>query len=177
MKQKLCAILIFAVMLSLFAAACSPQKAEKALDAVEDAVEQRLDPVEDAIDRQLDAMEDAIEGEVRITPAPVPKADVPAANVPAADTPVTVTPKTDSVPVSSPLQVPATPDLLTKDEAAAIALKHAGFAAADVSWLHTEYDVDDGVPEYDVQFHHGRWEYEYEIHAQTGKILSFEKDD
>ncbi len=66
---------------------------------------------------------------------------------------------------------------LTKTEAEAVALKHAGFAAGQVKGLRSEYDFDDGVVHYDVEFRAGQWEYEYEIHAQTGAVLSFEKDD
>lgn len=65
---------------------------------------------------------------------------------------------------------------LTKAEAEAIALAHAGLTAEQVSRLRTEYDPDDNVPEYSVEFFaHGR-EYDYEIHAQSGKILSWDKD-
>ncbi len=39
-----------------------------------------------------------------------------------------------------------------------------------------EPEYDDGVPEYEVDFHHGEWEYEYEIHAETGEILHSDKD-
>jgi len=66
--------------------------------------------------------------------------------------------------------------LLTPEEAEKIALDHLGFAADQVQRLKTEFEFDDGVPQYDVQFHDGPWEYEFEIHAQTGKILSFDKD-
>lgn len=66
---------------------------------------------------------------------------------------------------------------LTKAEAEANALKHAGFAAGQVNGLRSEYDFDDAVPHYDVEFRVGQWEYEYEIHAETGAVLSFEKDD
>lgn len=66
---------------------------------------------------------------------------------------------------------------LTLEEAQNIALKHAGFAADQVTALHTEYEIEHGVPQYDVEFHHGAWEYDYEIHADTGEILSFSKDD
>jgi hypothetical protein len=27
-----------------------------------------------------------------------------------------------------------------------------------------------------VEFYHGDWEYEFEIHGETGKILSYDKD-
>ena len=66
---------------------------------------------------------------------------------------------------------------LTKAEAENIALMHAGVTAEQVKGLRSEYDFDDGVAHYDVEFRVGQWEYEYEIHAETGAVLSFEKDD
>ena len=38
------------------------------------------------------------------------------------------------------------------------------------------YTNKDGVKVYDIEFTHKGMEYEYEISAKTGKILSFEKD-
>jgi len=66
---------------------------------------------------------------------------------------------------------------LTLEEAQNIALKHAGFAVDQVTALHAEYEIEHGVPLYDVEFRHGYWEYDYEIHADTGEILSYSKDD
>ena len=66
---------------------------------------------------------------------------------------------------------------ITADRAAAIALAHAGFTADQVRSLTVEADLRDRVPHYEVEFREGRWEYEYEIHAETGEILSVEKDD
>ena len=66
---------------------------------------------------------------------------------------------------------------LTLEEAQNIALKHAGFSADQVMALHAEYEIEHGVPQYDVEFRHGYWEYNYEIHADTGDILSYSKDD
>ena len=66
---------------------------------------------------------------------------------------------------------------LTLEEAQNIALKHAGFAADQVTALHAEYEIEHGVPLYDVEFRHGYWEYDYEIHGDTGEILSYSKDD
>lgn len=65
---------------------------------------------------------------------------------------------------------------LTREQAEAAALEHAGFTADAVSYVHSEYEFDDGVPHYDVQFREGHMEYEYEIHADTGEILSYECD-
>ena len=66
---------------------------------------------------------------------------------------------------------------LTAEEAQAIALNHAGFTADQVRFLRTEPELRDRVPHYDVEFAEGRWEYEYEIHAETGEILTFDRDD
>ena len=66
---------------------------------------------------------------------------------------------------------------LTPEQAQAIALADAGFTADQVSYLRAEYDVDDGRPRYEVQFRQDRWEYDYEIDAETGNILSYDRDD
>ena len=64
-----------------------------------------------------------------------------------------------------------------KDKAKDIALNHAGLSADHVRVLQVEYDKDDGVPVYEVEFEFGSREYNYEIHAETGKIRSHEIDD
>jgi len=66
---------------------------------------------------------------------------------------------------------------LTGEDAMNIALEHAGFAEDEVQGLRAEGEIDDGVPQYDVTFRVDRLDYEYEIHAETGEILSFERDD
>ena len=71
---------------------------------------------------------------------------------------------------------PAAAVRLSAEEARKIALGHAGLAAGEADWLHTELEADERIPHYDIEFHHGHWEYEYEIHAETGDILSWEKD-
>lgn len=67
-------------------------------------------------------------------------------------------------------------ETITADAAADIALAHAGLTRADVTRLDVKYDFDDGVPTYEVDFHHGKTEYDYEIHAETGAILDFDRD-
>ena len=79
-------------------------------------------------------------------------------------------------PVQSSVPAPSG-QYLTAEEAQAIALAHGGFSPDQVSHLRTEAELWDHVPHYDVEFREGYWEYEYEIHAETGEILSFEKDD
>ena len=53
-----------------------------------------------------------------------------------------------------------------------IALADAGFAAADVIELEVELDLDDAVVHYDVNFKQGGWEYDYDIDATSGAILT-----
>ena len=67
-------------------------------------------------------------------------------------------------------------NLISKDQATAIALEDAGFTADQVTRLRAEFDYDDGRPEYEVEFHQGGYEYDYEIHAESGKIISRDKD-
>lgn len=80
-------------------------------------------------------------------------------------------------PKVAPTEPPATEvTKQTKDEALAIALKHAGLTEAEISRVKCEYDLDDGVPQWEVEFRVGKMEYEYAIHAETGTILEWEKD-
>lgn len=66
---------------------------------------------------------------------------------------------------------------LTDQDAQRIALDHAGFTPDEVTYLHARYELDDGVPQYEVGFHKDRWEYDYEIDARTGEILSYDRED
>lgn len=75
-------------------------------------------------------------------------------------------------PESAPTQV----TLISKEEAVSIALEHAGFTADQVTGLRVEFDPDDGRREWDVEFYSGGYEYDYTIHAETGKILDVDKD-
>ena len=65
---------------------------------------------------------------------------------------------------------------LTQEQAQQIALDYLGITPEDAQRLRSQYEMDDGIPQYDVEFYQGDWEYEFEIHAETGKILSFDKD-
>ena len=83
----------------------------------------------------------------------------------------TATPAPDSKIYNSP-----TPDQLTYAQAMEIALAHSGYTAEQVQYLHTEYEIDDRIPQYDVKFYVDQMEFEYEIHAENGEILSFDMD-
>ena len=59
-----------------------------------------------------------------------------------------------------------------EEAAKAAALKHAGLAAGDVTELKAELDLDDAVVHYDVEFKSGGMEYDYDIDAKTGDVLT-----
>ncbi|MCD7893666.1 MAG: PepSY domain-containing protein [Erysipelotrichaceae bacterium] len=63
---------------------------------------------------------------------------------------------------------------ITKDEALQKALSHAGISKSNVSDLDIEYDKDDNI--YEVSFEYKNYEYEYEINANDGSIINYEKD-
>jgi uncharacterized membrane protein YkoI len=65
---------------------------------------------------------------------------------------------------------------ITADEAKAIALKHAEVDEADVTFARSKLEFDDGVFEYEVEFYSGNNEYDYDIDANTGEIISFDSD-
>ena len=67
-------------------------------------------------------------------------------------------------------------ELLTKEQAQQIALDYLGITQEQTTRMHTSFERDDGIPQYDVEFYHGDWEYEFEIHAENGQILSCDKD-
>ena len=65
---------------------------------------------------------------------------------------------------------------LTHSEAEQAALDHAGLQTREVVFARTEYDIDNGVPVWDVEFRHGDYEYDYTVHAENGQILKYERD-
>lgn len=65
---------------------------------------------------------------------------------------------------------------ITVDKVKEIALNHANLKADEVTFGKVELDTDDGVQKYDVEFYHSNKEYNYEIDANTGSILSYDQD-
>ena len=78
----------------------------------------------------------------------------------------------DSIPTAATEQATR----LTAKQAEDIALQHAGLRAETVTALRSVFDWDDGRPEWEVDFRVGRTEYEYTIHAETGRILEWDRD-
>ncbi len=64
-----------------------------------------------------------------------------------------------------------------KDKAAQIALDDANLSESDVTRLHVSKDRDDGETIYEVKFTNENTEYEYEILASDGNILSSDYEE
>ena len=91
-------------------------------------------------------------------------ASAPAESAPAATAPAE-SKTTESAPTAN------AGEYIGEDAAMDVALKDAGFAAADVTELEAELDLDGAVVHYDVEFKQGGMEYDYDIDAVTGEIL------
>ena len=82
---------------------------------------------------------------------------------------MTIAAATMAVPAMAQTQI-------TEAQALEIALKHAGVAKADASLIQVKPDVDDGMEQFDVEFHAGGKEYNYDIDAKTGRVVDYEAD-
>lgn len=106
----------------------------------------------------------------KAAPAPASAADIPSQPASAADI--------SSQPASAAdiSSQPASAKDIGKAAAKQIALEHAGIAEADASHLWVSRDYDDGRLEYEVEFFSGSKEYDYDIDAADGSILSFDSE-
>ncbi len=66
--------------------------------------------------------------------------------------------------------------LISVEDAKAKALTHAGLAAGDVTFTQQKLEWEDGRQVYDIEFYTAGSEYDYEIDAATGEIVSFDYD-
>ena len=65
---------------------------------------------------------------------------------------------------------------ITIEEAKSIALKHSNLDESQVSFIRGEYDFDNGIEKYEIEFYSNNNKYEYEINAKTGDIISYDYD-
>lgn len=73
-------------------------------------------------------------------------------------------------------QTQSNADLITRDRAIELALKHAGLSKADVRDLEAELDQERAGRYWEVDFKSGKLEYSYDINAQTEEIVKLEKE-
>ena len=71
-------------------------------------------------------------------------------------------------PTAAPTQ--PEPSKISVERAKQIAVSHAGVSGA--SFTKVELDTDDGIAVYDIEFKVGNTEYDYEINAASGAIIS-----
>ena len=65
---------------------------------------------------------------------------------------------------------------ITEKQALDAALKHAGKKKGSVNLKKNKLEFDDGIYKYEVEFIENGYEYEFDIDADTGMILKFEKE-
>lgn len=68
-------------------------------------------------------------------------------------------------------------DSVAEENAKTTALNHAGISAENVRGIDVETDEDDGIIKYEVEFESSGREYSYEVDAESGHILDYDKDD
>ncbi len=64
---------------------------------------------------------------------------------------------------------------ITAKDAKEAALKHAGLTESQVSDVDIDLDRDNGKLIYEVDFNSGNTEYDYDIDAETGEVISADK--
>ena len=70
----------------------------------------------------------------------------------------------------------ATEAFIGEDSAKEIALSDAGVNEADIRFEKVKLERDDGIWQYEIEFSYGRTEYDYDIKAADGTILSRDVD-
>lgn len=150
MLKKISLLFTLILVLGLFAG-CGEDLAsmERKLDRMEDRAENYLEEKEDKAEQYVESAGDSLKNK--------------ATNGGNALTEGTGSPN-------------ASRTAITEEEAEDVALQYAGVSREEVRALRSEYEVDDGVPQYDVEFHKDGWEYEFEIHGESGEIISYDKD-
>lgn len=90
---------------------------------------------------------------------------------------------TNNIPDSTNQNLPGstnqnlpTQNTISSDEAKQIALQHANLSDNQVTFIKVSQDYDDGIHIYEVEFYYNNREYNYDINAINGTILSYEQD-
>ena len=63
-----------------------------------------------------------------------------------------------------------------ENAALSAAAARAGVSVSDVTWSKVEFDCDDGVMLYEVEFRTNSAEYECDVNATTGEVFKFEQE-
>ena len=111
-------------------------------------------------------------------PADAPQTDAPVSGT--ATAPASSSSHDASASVQAAPNTNASAGKVDEAKAKEIALTHAGVKAADATVTKFKLDYDDGCQVYEIEFYvsgsSGYTEYDYEIEAATGKIVSYDHD-
>ena len=66
---------------------------------------------------------------------------------------------------------------ISLQEARNIALTHANLDISVVNMVKCESEYDNGVLVYEIDFTYNNYEYDYKVDANTGEIISYDKDN
>lgn len=123
-------------------------------------------------DYDIDALTGAVIGSETPEAAELPKEALPAETAETSNTPDTSASDAVTLTVDT-----SSNELIGEEKAKEIALAHAGIAADNAKFVKSGLDRDDGRRVYDVEFYSEDYtEYDYDIDALTGEILSFDHD-
>ncbi len=108
--------------------------------------------------------------------APTPAASEAPTPVPTAAPTATPTATPSETPSAVPTATPASDGYIGTDAAKDAALADAGLSASDVTFVKEKFDWDDRRAVYEIEFYGTDAEYEYEIDALTGAVISKSKE-
>lgn len=147
---------------------------------------QNVQPQESAPDVSQNVSVSEPDSEPASDSSPLPSESVkPQGNKPAekpsenpAEKPSKKQPEKVDVPVSSrPVSSSSVPEVkVSREEAKAAALKHAGLSENEISRYKAELDRERAGLVYEIEFDAGKYEYEYEVSAEDGKVLKSQKE-
>jgi uncharacterized membrane protein YkoI len=85
-------------------------------------------------------------------------------------------PISQTVPSVSATPTTVVSSFIGEARAKEIALAHAGLKESEVNFVRVHLDYDNGRQEYEVEFYSDNVEYDYDIDALTGEIMSYDSD-
>lgn len=121
-------------------------------------------------------VEEPIIEEPPVEPLPI---EEPVVKIPKENPPIVKPPQKEPIKENIPHKkdeekIIVSPKYISKEEAIAIGLKKVGVGSILVE---IEEDLGDNPPKYELEIILGNYEYELEIHAITGAVIDFEKDE
>jgi uncharacterized membrane protein YkoI len=91
-----------------------------------------------------------------------------------AETPGAATGHTANPPTLPPAITTPVSRYISQETAKKIAVDHVGSGSKIRSF---EEELDDSPPKFEIELEHGNYQYDLEIHAITGAIIDFEREE